>query len=465
MLFQRLRQVFWWSSQAVVCIFILTAAWGALRAQQQQTQQGQPQQKPLSSLERSRTEDILSQIHAELKKSYYDPKFHGVDIDERYKAYRERLKGARSLGDAYRVVAAFLSGLEDSHTYFEPPARSYEFDYGFQMQMFGNQCFITEVRPNSDAANKLHPGDQVLRVGTYGVDRKSLWQLEYYLYQLAPQPAIEFTLRDPSGNIRGEQIVTKYKQHPRVNDLSLGNPEIWRQILKQESQLHYIRNRYVERGEVFIWKLPIFVSDDEGLGADLGGGLGHTLNLARKHKILILDLRGNPGGEVIALEYVIRNLFDHEVKVATKVTRKGEKDEVVKSGGTDAFNGRLIVLMDSRSASAAEILARVVQLEHRGTVIGDISSGSVMESRSYPMEEGADILVFFGASITEANLIMSDGGSLEKVGVTPDILVLPTAADLAAHRDPALSHAAELAGLKLDPTVAGKLFPFEWAPF
>ena len=87
-----------------------------------------------------------------------------------------------------------------------------------------------------------------------------------------------------------------------------------------------------------------------------------------------------------------------------------------------------------------------------------------MEAKYYGEAPGADSHIFYGFSVTEANLIMSDGKSLEKVGVVPDELVLPSSADLAAGRDPVLARAAELAGVKLDPGEAGKMLPFEWLP-
>src|SRR5262249_12286486 len=118
--------------------------------------------------------------------------------------------------------------------------------------------------------------------------------------------------------------------------------------------------------------------------------------------------------------------------------------------------------VDSERASAAEILARVVQIEKRGTVVGDRTAGAVMQSESYEHQLGADTVVFYAASITDADVVMSDGKSLENAGVIPDQVLIPTPADLSAGRDPVLARAAARAGVSLDPAKAGGLFPIEW---
>jgi carboxyl-terminal processing protease len=210
----------------------------------------------------------------------------------------------------------------------------------------------------------------------------------------------------------------------------------------------------VEIGDALvIAKLKSFMFDE--------GAANKLISMARKHQVVVLDVRQNGGGSVEILKTVVGGLFPQDVKVGDRVGRENAKAMVAKTNH-HPFDGKVIVLIDSQSASASELLARVIQLEKRGTVIGDRSSGSVMESRVYSYKVGMALVTFYGASITDANLIMSDGNSLEHVGVTPDEVVLPSPEDLASGRDPVLAHAAALAGVKLTPEDAGKLFPYQW---
>jgi carboxyl-terminal processing protease len=135
---------------------------------------------------------------------------------------------------------------------------------------------------------------------------------------------------------------------------------------------------------------------------------------------------------------------------------------VAKSQGDRAFKGQVVVLVDSDSGSAAELFARVIQLEKRGVVIGDRTAGAVMQSRVYTRQTAGEYVLIYGISITETDLLMADGKSLEGEGVVPDETVLPTGADLAAGRDSALARAVLKAGGLLSPEEAGKAFPIVW---
>ena len=416
---------------------------------------GAQKQQTLSKNDQDMITEMLRGAHDDVKKYYYDPKLQGLDWDARYRQYTAQVEKARNLGEGFRIVAAFLGGLKDSHTYFIPPMRANMYETGYRFALVGDDCFITQIRPGTDAESKLHIGDQVVTFDGFNVNRDDFHDLRYYFTILAPQAAEQFNLRSPSGEERQVVVNSDVKPNKRlISDLT-NSVDYYELVRRSENEDRTTRSRTVENGDVAIWKLRHFFDDSQEVERAIG--------IAHKHKTLILDLRGNSGGSTETLKWIVGSFFDHEVKICDRTGRKDHKPLIAQNHG-QKFTGKLIVLVDSGSASASELLARVVQLEHRGTVIGDRTAGAVMEAIHYPESQGVDTKIFYGFSVTEANLIMSDGKSLEKTGVVPDELLLPAGADLAAGRDPVLVRAAELAGVKLDPVEAGKMFPFEWPP-
>jgi C-terminal processing protease CtpA/Prc len=281
------------------------------------------------------------------------------------------------------------------------------------------------------------------------------WKLDYSVNDLFALPVVSMTIRRPDGAERSADVAARMTPDKRVLRLATDIREL---IIREQNVEHLNRQRWADLGEAaMVWKMPQFdISEDE---------VDRLIHKARDCSALIVDLRGNPGGYETALQAMTGDVMDHDVTIATGSARKpSQKPILAKSRKSSAFHGKLVVLIDARSASAAELFARVIQLEHRGIVVGDRSSGFVMESRYYPLSQGYENQVAYGVSITDADLVMSDGKSLEHSGVTPDVMAIPTAADLAAGRDPALARAAELVGMNLDSARAGKMFPVEWLP-
>jgi len=411
-------------------------------------------QKPPSGFEKERGRMMLSTVKDDLKKNYYDPKFHGMDIEERFKIADEKIKQATSLGQIFGIIAQVLVELDDSHTFFLPPGRSARTDYGWQMQTIGEKVYVTAIKPGSDAEAKgLKEGDEVYSIDGIGPSRENLWKLNYMYRALRPRPGMRVVVIKPDGKEQELDVLAKVEQGRHITDVT--GSGIFDLIREAESEDRLHRHRWEDLSEdVFVWKMPQF----DKIKAEVDDFVGKF----KKKKGVIIDLRGNGGGLVENLLRLVGNVIDHDVTVSDEKSRKESKPMLAKTRGKDVFTGKMIVLIDSNSGSASELFARVMQLEKRAIVIGDRSAGAVMESRHYEHEVGIDVVAFYGVSITEADLIMADGKSLEHVGVTPDEIMLPTAKDLAAKRDPVLAYAASLLGVTITPEKAGALFPLEW---
>ena len=411
----------------------------------------------ISSQDRDRGLIMLKTARDEIRKNYYDAGFRGIDLDARTKLAEERIKQAKSNSEVFGIIAQVLLDFNDSHTVFLPPRRAARVEYGWQMQTFGDNCYVIAVKPKSDAEAKgLKPGDQVLKIDGIAPNRGNLW-FYYYLYTaLAPRPVVNVEVQSPGEQPRQLELKAKVQTLKKVFDLTdTIDLNAFMRELADEARMHAHQFHEVS-DDIMIWRLPEFdLTKDE---------VDEKVDKVKKYKTLILDLRRNQGGLVDTLERLVGNLFDRDVTIANMKLRKESKPMLAKTRGNGGFKGNLIVLVDSRSASASEVLARVVQLEKRGTVLGDRTSGKVMRSRLYPHQLGIDTIVVYGVSVTDADLLMSDGQSLEGIGVVPDEIVLPTAEDLRSQKDSVLSRAVAIAGGTIDPVEAAKLFPFKWKP-
>src|SRR5262249_42244575 len=130
------------------------------------------------SFERERGRLMLKVIKDDIKKNYYDPNFRGIDLEARFKTADEKLQQAESIGQIFGIIAQALVEFEDSHTFFLPPDRANKIEYGWQMQAYGDKCYVTAIKPGSDAEAKgLRLGDQVLMVNGFKTSREVLWKI------------------------------------------------------------------------------------------------------------------------------------------------------------------------------------------------------------------------------------------------------------------------------------------------
>ena len=131
---------------------------------------------------------------------------------------------------------------------------------------------------------------------------------------------------------------------------------------------------------------------------------------------LVLDLRGNPGG-LLDQAVQVADLFLPEGVI---VTTRGRREEVeTAGGGYDEVGFPLVVLIDSDSASASEIVAGALKDHHRAVVIGQPSfgKGSVQTIFELPNERAL--------KLTIARYFTPAGISIQNVGIMPDIWLQP----------------------------------------
>jgi hypothetical protein len=215
----------------------------------------------------------------------------------------------------------------------------------------------------------------------------------------------------------------------------------WGQV---EEPLAAQRGRSFEfRGPVLRWieddaaliRVPSFeTSYDEDAVTDL-------FKEAKSAKYLVIDLRGNPGGEVERMRHFLGLVIPSAEPVGTFVSRgiardytraKGREADPVaiaawarrefrpRRSDVEPFKGEIAVLIDGRSASASEIIANALKETRRSPLIGSPTAGAVLVSTYGRLSYG------FRIQFPVGDYVSHGGARLEGHPLIPDVRADPS---------------------------------------
>jgi carboxyl-terminal processing protease len=154
----------------------------------------------------------------------------------------------------------------------------------------------------------------------------------------------------------------------------------------------------------------------------------------------ILDLRGNRGGGIEEISEVLQigRILVGDRPLGYATDRAGMRTELGPISGPNIPRLPLVILVDSRSGSGAEVLAAAVREYAVAVVVGVSTSGAGVVTSDLPLSNGSAV------RIAVQSLSAPSGAALRGVGVTPDLVAETTPEDRTANRDPAVAQAVAL---------------------
>jgi carboxyl-terminal processing protease len=337
--------------------------------------------------------------------------FHPADASDARKAVREAALAAhRALGISPAVVVLeFVCGacnsLDEYTVYLSPGQGADEINalagelaaFGLQLTVVDRQFVVERVLSGSWAETAgVLPGDRVLRVGKQSPDR------------LTPEASAEL--------LRGEPTW--------LTDLELQSPgEPVSHTIRLPTSVPSVLEARMDRdvahperegiGYVCLvsFQRTTMQEMESALGRLRSGGL----------RVLILDLRGNPGGSFSAAVQVAERFLAQGVIVLTQGQVRTFNRTYLAQTPQQALDVPLVVLIDGDTASAAEVVAGALKENQRATLVGQPTYGKGSVQCLLQLQAGG------GLRITLAKLFGPRGQPLTGLGVVPNLLEpLPT---------------------------------------
>jgi carboxyl-terminal processing protease len=399
--------------------------------------------QPPTTLDATAREAAFDFVWSTINERYHDPSLNGVDwhsVGARYKPMAIAAKDDNAFWD---ILDRMTGELKDAHTRVDSPKqvalrkRDEAISLGFTFAPLEGRLAVTAVNPESDAWwAGVRPGMTLVNIAG---------EPAFVAYEkLLAETRKDST--DRSRHLRALRRLLTGDEGSSVDftferaDAIRFDARLSRRKFPTRASASY---RILPSGFGYLrltqWTLGVMPRVLEGLEA-----------LAKTPGIVI-DLRGNPGGAVHAVNAMLERFFPDKTELGRTTTRNGQPIsmlfgtvEIIKlrnvvEGARDAFRGPVAILTNAQSASGSELFAGTMQAVGRAVVVGEPTCGCLLGFLGYTRIPGGGELAY-----SEAGFVMANGKRIEGEGVIPNYPVATTIADLQLSRDRPLEEAQSL---------------------
>jgi carboxyl-terminal processing protease len=403
-------------------------------------------QEPMSPAQRQLHLASFEQVWSTVATRHYDPQLGGLDWQKVHDELRPRVERAGNVAEVRAAIREMLGRLKQTHFGIVPAevytdlqtAAKKGGTLGCELRLVEGKAIVTGLEPASPADRAgIQRGWELLRVDGTEVapllqklsttfrDSTQLDLLVARRLQAALDGEVGTSVEavfspGKTGTAAAPRTLRLQRAAPRGKLITFGNMPpmpFWLERRTLPGQVRYLKlNLWMEPGAV----AEAFQASMQDLDTCRG---------------FVIDLRGNPGG-IGGMAMGAAGWFTDQAdqKLGTMFLR-GSSLNFVVFPRAPAFRGPVAILVDGCSGSTSEIFAGGMQDIRRARIFGSRTAGAALPSIFERLPNGD------GFQYAIANYISHGGQPLEGRGVTPDVEVRPTQAELLAGQDPTLDRA------------------------
>ncbi|MBC8120102.1 MAG: PDZ domain-containing protein, partial [Burkholderiaceae bacterium] len=369
---------------------------------------------------------------------HYDPALNGIDWQAVRDKYQQPVIAAKSDAEMYLALKAMMRELKDSHTRVVTARESADYRRfavlasGIALSVIDEQLLVIDVDVASPAARAgVRKGDVVVAVDEHRFDAAF-----FRAAPVLPASAADITSSEAEPARQDEAIrfaqlraVRRALQRmpdaqPRPQQMTLQRgaigqaPEQLTLTLMAEPLVRPpVVTASISDGGVAVVKLNRFSVRNRNEVAQALQQVAHA-------RALVLDLRGNGGGDYSQFIWLVGQFLPEPRVVLTQLSRRGQEQNARELRITPAdapFLKPIAVLTDRRSGSASELTATALLEQRDALIVGESTCGCVVAVRSEYILPGAG-----GVRVSETGFRSAHGRRMEGEPLAPTIYAPPT---------------------------------------